>query len=297
MKQFIGSPCSDVNELLSSDVPWYYTESPSERITENIPPYRNFVTEYASSDHPDNWVDPKKFYHNDVSSTIYRLPKNSFNYAWNNNGFRTNDFSTIDMNKPKSIFLGCSFTSGIGLPERDIWATKVYNHLKTKNKNMQYINLGVAGTSIDYITLIASKAISKWKPDHVFLYTPPENRFMYTKTHQNQTSIAWMQAGNLHNNVGVIGDALAKVWFKPLKGIDEYVKFMRDTNIEYINTFCKLSGATFTYVINDEFLKEMRKKDDIFPWRVVARDGSHYGEPYHRNLAKRFINKLEKTNE
>lgn len=87
-------------------------------------------------------------------------------YRYNDYGFRTDvDFSQLDRG---SIFLGCSFTEGIGLPIEMTWGYKVASALGTP-----FINLGVAGKGVDtaYRNLLA--AVKDFKIDNVFLFIPP----------------------------------------------------------------------------------------------------------------------------
>lgn len=87
-------------------------------------------------------------------------------YRYNDYGFRTDiDFKNLERG---SVFLGCSFTEGIGLPVESTWGYKVANTLNTP-----FINLGVAGKGVDtaYRNLVA--ASRKFKIDNVFLFIPP----------------------------------------------------------------------------------------------------------------------------
>ena len=55
-----------------------------------------------------------------------------------------------DLSKPFFVTVGCSFTKGVALDYPDTWAHKI-----SKLFNMEHINLGFSGSSIDYqLTLI-----------------------------------------------------------------------------------------------------------------------------------------------
>lgn len=87
-------------------------------------------------------------------------------YRYNDLGFRSDiDFKNLERG---SVFLGCSFTEGVGLPIESTWGYKVADALGTP-----FINLGIAGKGVDtaYRNLIA--ASKKFKIDNIFLFIPP----------------------------------------------------------------------------------------------------------------------------
>jgi hypothetical protein len=94
----------------------------------------------------------------------------------NKNGFRTIEFEDIDYSKPRMLTFGCSHTWGDSNEQSDIWPEKL-----AKKLNLQLINLGQPGASVDYVYRIFSFAIKKFAPVAIFIYWPDWTRFEYIK--------------------------------------------------------------------------------------------------------------------
>ena len=94
----------------------------------------------------------------------------------NKHGFRTIEFQDIDYSKPRMLTFGCSHTWGDSNEQSDIWPERL-----AKKLNLQLINLGQPGASVDYVHRIFSFAIKKFTPIAAFIYWPDWTRFEYTK--------------------------------------------------------------------------------------------------------------------
>lgn len=79
---------------------------------------------------------------NDPSNeTLNYYLNNPIEYQFNNNGFRTAD--DFNINEEGNVYLGCSFTMGIGLHLEDTWAYKLNQTIGGK-----FWNLSLGGSSI-----------------------------------------------------------------------------------------------------------------------------------------------------
>lgn len=103
-----------------------------------------------------------------------RWEKRHFSYDINRYGFRCDEFEDIiDNYAPEDIivFLGCSFTFGIGVAAQYTFAYRTAKHL-----NKAYVNLGVAGSGLD----TAFRVYSGWQPilkaGTTVVTTPPTSR-------------------------------------------------------------------------------------------------------------------------
>lgn len=92
----------------------------------------------------------------------------NFTYKFNSHGFRSDEFT----DEPSAIFLGCSFTQGIGLPWRDTWAYQVAAAHKLK-----CYNLGQGGGANDTAFRLGYYWIQKLKPKFVVYMTVDSSRF------------------------------------------------------------------------------------------------------------------------
>ena len=97
----------------------------------------------------NNWIDAK------------------FTYKFNSHGFRCDEFSDA----PSAMFLGCSFTQGIGLPIQHTWC-----YLVAQQLNYHCVNLGVGGGSNDTTFRLAHHWTTKIRPKVIFLLSPFRNR-------------------------------------------------------------------------------------------------------------------------
>jgi hypothetical protein len=99
-----------------------------------------------------------------------------FYYDTNANGFRCDDFDTMDFTKKSIIYLGCSHTFGVGLPEEHSWPTITHNKLQKENNTIyNYINLGVAGAGMDYY-LHYLPYFAKFNPEIIISCNPEITR-------------------------------------------------------------------------------------------------------------------------
>ena len=99
----------------------------------------NMITDFYGTDNEEKWkTNCKKSPDSDM---VKYYKKNPIEYRHNNYGFRTpDDFNDVDIG---NVFLGDSFTFGIGLRLEDLWSYKLSQKLGGK-----CWNLGQPGTSI-----------------------------------------------------------------------------------------------------------------------------------------------------
>jgi hypothetical protein len=91
-----------------------------------------------------------------------------FDYKFNKHGFRAEEFEEGTDN---IMFLGCSFTLGLGLPLEKTWTHIVSSELGLKN-----YNLGIGAASNDTIFRFASYWIKALKPKYVVHMSTFKNR-------------------------------------------------------------------------------------------------------------------------
>jgi hypothetical protein len=74
----------------------------------------------------------------DYTKKVFMLDQEN-SYLINSLGFRGKEFNKNN----ELLFSGCSFTFGLGLPEKEIWGTRIADNL-----GMEYSNLGLPGDSV-----------------------------------------------------------------------------------------------------------------------------------------------------
>ena len=102
-------------------------------------------------------------------------------YTVNKHGFRGDNFSTKD---DAIMFLGCSFTFGIGVSDEDVWCRNVAD-----KRNKKCWNLGVPGGGNQQIFLMLDSFLeSGYRPSEVvILWTEPHRKLIFNgKTFNKQ---------------------------------------------------------------------------------------------------------------
>lgn len=93
-----------------------------------------------------------------------------FNYEFNSHGFRCDEF--VEEADLSILFLGCSYTEGIGLPLEDIWPTFLLNKIRSipqnTGKKIPYWSLALGGSSIDTAARVLYEHIDLIKPRYIF---------------------------------------------------------------------------------------------------------------------------------
>lgn len=79
------------------------------------------------------------------------IKDSNFKYKLNEHGFRSESFNFFNENNINILFLGCSITHGVGLPEEQTWYKKFVDTIQMKypNRTIQYYNLSVSGAGFE----------------------------------------------------------------------------------------------------------------------------------------------------
>lgn len=120
-------------------------------------------------------------------------------YKFNSCGFRCDEFT--DEADIRILFMGCSFTEGIGLPLEDIWTTLFLNKIKSLPQNIgkkiPYWTIAAGGTGIDFTARVLCNYIDTIKPTHII--------YMMGSTHRREyclnslTLSYWIPMPNKYN--------------------------------------------------------------------------------------------------
>ena len=121
-----------------------------------------------------NWLgmDSESVYNENLLSNYVLIERHGWlnhdiRYKFNSHGFRTNEFNNL----PSIMFLGCSFTVGVGLPQEHTWPFIV-----SKKLSLEMINLGIGGIGEDGVFRIADYYVDKIKPKILVFLQPPVGR-------------------------------------------------------------------------------------------------------------------------
>jgi hypothetical protein len=188
-------------------------------------------------------------------------------YRINRYGFRCEEFT----DDPGILWLGCSYTSGIGVREENTFAYQVSHKL-----GLQNLNLSQAAGSNDTCFRIGSFWIPVLKPKIVVLIKPDEARY------------------EIINEKGCpdarLSSEYKKLWI--LQKLNRDIQLER--NIAGIKYFSYITGARFyDFCAYDIFNKHNIMGDPIHV-TDYARDLSHPGITQHQIAAKNLYKQIKK---
>jgi hypothetical protein len=113
----------------------------------------------------ENMADPKQR----ALLEKHGWTRDNITYTFNKDGFRSEEF-TNGVND-SVLFLGCSFTVGIGLDLESTWAYQIASRL-----GLRRYNLGVGGGGPDMCFRLAHHWIPRLRPKYVMMLTPYSGR-------------------------------------------------------------------------------------------------------------------------
>lgn len=91
-------------------------------------------------------------------------------YKINSCGFRSDDFSNTE--DIRILFMGCSFTEGIGLHDADCWPSLILTKIKSlpqfNGKRIPKLSIALGGTGIDTESRLLHKYAKVVRPTHIF---------------------------------------------------------------------------------------------------------------------------------
>ena len=188
-------------------------------------------------------------------------------YQINSEGFRTPEF---DPSKKRFMALGCSFTSGVGLPIDAVWPT-----LLSIDLGIEVDNLGVGGASNGLIFRIARHWIPILKPQFVVVQQTLSTRFELLDDYgHGQISSAHYQVELMPPNW----------WASDFNGLID-----ADRNELAIRYICSELNIPLYFLPYHEFEKAIiRKIQDR------ARDTMHPGKKTQRIIANILRDRINK---
>lgn len=141
-----------------------------KNLSELIKKRKNVSLDWFPSDTSTLFAENMKNKKTRKQLEIYGWLENKIKYNFNEHGYRSQSF---DFNNPNSIiFLGCSYTMGIGVNYEDAWAPLV-----AKNLGVDCYNFGEGGGSLDTMFRTAQEWLPKFKSKFVIALEPPGPRY------------------------------------------------------------------------------------------------------------------------
>ena len=205
------------------------------------------------------------------------LDKNGFlrtdcdiKYSFNSYGFRSRE---IDTTNPGFAVVGCSFTSGIGLPVDDLWPVRL-----SKKLSIPVDNFGVHGASNGLMFRIAHYWLPIVKPKFVILQQTFKERFEIINQHN--TSVMMLSEDAHNSDI----DMQFKNWWY----IDANSVADQQRNEFAIRHICQRLDIPVIVIDVDTFINLQRGDK--------ARDLQHPGSQTHNQASENFFKQLTTMN-
>ena len=226
----------------NKEIEWLPSDT-MELFAENLKKQKSLLEKY-------NWISTK------------------LSYKFNSEGFRTEEF----YNKKGGImFLGCSYTFGIGLP-----LDKTFPHIVSDELKIHHFNLALPASSNDTAFRLADLWINRLEPGLVILLSPLPDRFelLCHETKSNE------DVSRFITTMDQLADNSDHLWIEN----EQNGLINRRKNKLAIQKICDDRGIRFLH-------------DDSENLNVVdfARDLLHPGVESNRMFAKKLINQLRET--
>jgi hypothetical protein len=245
--------------------------------------YGNAIRPTCGPDNPKNWKSKDRYIIN-------------FDYRYNEHGFRCDSFNV--KSEFPILFLGCSMTSGDGLPVEDTWAYKIYQKIQTKkNINIPFWSLAVSGSSIDLQSLYLLSAIDLIKPKFIFFLLPPiARRYFYlnTKSVMYNPIIKYMFSPDtlteteyytIQKAQGLLADE-DYMMFESLKSLMAIDSICERYQTKILYTYWEdISSSHTDFFDTVNSLKNFTQMAAILKKNDLARDGVHFGPKSHNEFA------------
>lgn len=202
-------------------------------------------------------------------------------YTLNKSGYRCKEF---DIQSNNIMFLGCSFTFGLGLKEEQRWSTIVSNKLKLRE-----VNFGFPGGSNDYCFRMLVKWFNIIKPKLVVMLSPPNRRYEYID-YIGPSKHGSEHRGEIITNFN-INEAVKKnmsyfhdmFMYEPTNSILNYAK-----NVMAIEHFLQHHNVKFIWDHFYETYESFGRKHKT----DFARDISHYGVKTNIDTANHVLDQI-----
>lgn len=122
-----------------------------------------------------------RFWYSDLEREKYNPDGNRYGpedivYSINSEGFRCDELVPSSEYDLRIVFVGCSFTYGLGLPLQEVYGYRIVSALRAEGLNVPYWNLAKCGSSVDYAARVLYQFMPRLEPDLVVALLPHQNR-------------------------------------------------------------------------------------------------------------------------
>ena len=225
--------------------------------------YRNSTVSWLPKDTQERWLEHIKNPESKARLDELNWTDTSIEYTFNSHGFRADEF-TAD---PGIMFLGCSFTVGIGVDMPRCWTQLVATELNLKNWN-----LGQAAGAPDTCFRLAYHWIPILKPKYVCVLMPSSNRLELLTLNE-----LW-PIRSLYPSM-----ARRSAFYDDWLSVDDNSYLNYTKNKMGIERVCEENNIPLIF-------QDWNKID--MPEKDFARDLAHPGVKWNKNVAEYFLQNI-----
>ena len=190
----------------------------------------------------------------------------SFTYVYNNEFFRSDDFTT-EHNGAHILFAGCSQTEGIGSPLDTVWSKMLHGQLSASNDVSGFYTIARSGFGWQKIISNFMIYVDRYgMPDYLFIMVPDLCRFFEWR----EDKAAWFYVQRIVGDVAWAKDQGIDPIFYQQATEKEYKKAVVDFKISWslFEKYCELNNVrllwgTWEYEDSNLYKNLIRSKSYI----------------------------------
>lgn len=239
----------------------------------------------------------------------------SIKYKYNNEWFRSDDFTRDHDEKFHVLFGGCSETEGIASPLEEVWSKMLHTELSQTHDVGKFFSIARAGYGWQKIIINFMIYVERYGfPTHFFVLLPNNGRVFKWKKDSN----AWFYVQNFPFRGPM--PKKDESFFHMNTTAEDHKKFFMDFAIGWkmFEKYCESNGVkllcstwdspdglnirkmnflkSFFYIDDDgfeDFIKEKRSNGKLLDGDLRRRDG-HSGKLQHDYWLQQFQNEIER---
>jgi hypothetical protein len=226
-----------------------------------------------------------------------------FTYKFNEKGFRCDSF--VQDTQSPLLFMGCSYTEGVGLPIESTWAYHIYTAMKqAKQTEFPFWSLAVGGASIDQQCILLAAYVEQLKPKQIIFLMPTLSRRLLNfddKLVNFQPNITRILPPLVEPKLSILKNAMPLLTdidygvFESMKSLMLINSLARAHNFDVYYTHWdaipKLELNKFNTKIND--LDKFKKLNATWTSMDLARDMKHSGPLSNKAFADTVWNEVK----
>src|ERR1035437_5443933 len=236
-------------------------------------------------------------YENYIKNGNKIFSKDCITYDINSFGYRTKEFDQINKDAFQILVCGCSQTFGMGLRIEMRYGEQLKELIQQKYnlQEIEIINLGIGGRSIDFVVRTIFQSIFVLNPDYVFCLLPDLIRREYISYNNNEIFPKhfgiWVRKEDGFSDISnedfsiAMTTLMSDEWdfFSFIKNISFLEFILKDYQWSWDTWSKRLISVTHDINNLEQYLDitHYRQQNTLLFQNERARDNLHFGPNYH----------------